>query len=51
MKAKKILALLLAVAMVLGHNHPSGNTKPSKEDDRITKQIARRLSNKAHHKR
>ena len=30
-----------AVAMVLGHNHPSGNTKPSKEDDRITKQIAK----------
>ena len=28
-----------ATAMVLGHNHPSGNTRPSKEDDRITNQI------------
>ena len=30
-----------AVAMVLGHNHPSGNIRPSKEDDRITNQIAK----------
>ena len=28
-----------ATAMVLAHNHPSGNTRPSKEDDRITNQI------------
>ena len=30
-----------AVAMVLGHNHPSGNTRPSREDDRITNQIVK----------
>lgn len=30
-----------AVAMVLGHNHPSGNTSPSREDDRITSQVAK----------
>ena len=30
-----------AVAMVLGHNHPSGNTRPSKEDDRTTDQIVK----------
>ena len=28
-----------AVAMILGHNHPSGNVKPSREDERITDQI------------
>ena len=30
-----------AVAMVLGHNHPSGSTRPSKEDDRLTNQIVK----------
>ena len=29
-----------AAAMTLGHNHPSGNTKPSGEDERITEQDA-----------
>ena len=29
-----------AVAMTLGHNHPSGHTKPSGEDERITEQDA-----------
>ena len=28
-----------AVAIILGHNHPSGNTKPSRDDERITQQI------------
>lgn len=30
-----------AIAMVLAHNHPSGNTRPSREDDRITNQITK----------
>lgn len=30
-----------AVAMVLAHNHPSGNTRPSREDDRITNQVSK----------
>ena len=30
-----------AVAMTLGHNHPSGNVKPSREDERITDQISK----------
>lgn len=30
-----------AVAMILGHNHPSGNVKPSREDERITDQISK----------
>lgn len=30
-----------AVAIVLGHNHPSGNVRPSKEDDRITNQVSK----------
>jgi len=30
-----------AVAMVLAHNHPSGSTRPSREDDRITSQISK----------
>ena len=30
-----------AVAMILGHNHPSGNSKPSREDERITDQISK----------
>lgn len=29
-----------ATAIALCHNHPSGNTKPSAEDDRITRNIA-----------
>jgi DNA repair protein RadC len=28
-----------AFSIVLVHNHPSGNLKPSKEDEEITKQI------------
>ncbi|MEY8685213.1 JAB domain-containing protein [Bacteroides sp. AN502(2024)] len=28
-----------ATAMILAHNHPSGNLKPSKEDDTLTKKI------------
>ena len=28
-----------SVALVLAHNHPSGNLKPSKEDLRLTKQV------------
>ena len=30
-----------ATAMVLGHNHPSGNTRPSREDDKITNQVVK----------
>lgn len=30
-----------AVAIVLAHNHPSGNTRPSREDDRITNQVTK----------
>lgn len=29
-----------AVAMALVHNHPSGSLRPSKEDDRLTAQVA-----------
>src|SRR5690606_21670618 len=29
-----------ATALVIAHNHPSGNLKPSTEDVKITKQIA-----------
>ena len=28
-----------AVAMILAHNHPSGNTRPSREDDVLTRKI------------
>ena len=28
-----------AVAMILAHNHPSGNTRPSREDDALTRRI------------
>ena len=28
-----------SVAMILAHNHPSGNLKPSPEDIRLTKQV------------
>ena len=28
-----------AVALILAHNHPSGNTRPSKEDIQLTKHI------------
>ena len=28
-----------SVAIILAHNHPSGNLKPSKEDLRLTKQV------------
>lgn len=29
----------LATAIILYHNHPSGNTRPSEEDDKLTKKI------------
>lgn len=28
-----------AVAMILAHNHPSGSTRPSREDDALTRRI------------
>ena len=28
-----------SVAIILAHNHPSGNTKPSRQDIEITKQV------------
>ena len=28
-----------ATGMIISHNHPSGNEKPSKEDNRITEQV------------
>ena len=28
-----------AVAMILAHNHPSGSTRPSREDDALTRKI------------
>ena len=30
-----------AVSIVLCHNHPSGNIRPSSEDDRLTEQLRR----------
>ena len=30
----------LATGIIIAHNHPSGNLKPSSEDLKITKQIA-----------
>ena len=30
-----------AVSMVLCHNHPSGNTSPSRDDDRLTEAVRR----------
>ena len=30
-----------AVAIILGHNHPSGNTRPSRDDEMITKHIVK----------
>jgi DNA repair protein RadC len=27
--------------MILGHNHPSGSTRPSRDDERITSQITK----------
>lgn len=30
-----------ATAMVLAHNHPSGSTRPSREDDQITNQVVK----------
>jgi DNA repair protein RadC len=40
---KKAL-LLNATAVILVHNHPTGNTKPSKEDIFVTNQIAKSLT-------
>ena len=28
-----------AVAMILSHNHPSGSTRPSREDDLLTRKV------------
>jgi DNA repair protein RadC len=33
----------LAKSVILAHNHPSGNTSPSKEDERITSEIKQAL--------
>lgn len=33
-----------AVAVVLCHNHPSGRTKPSREDDQLTRKVAEACS-------
>lgn len=30
-----------AVSIILAHNHPSGNTRPSREDDKITDRIVK----------
>ena len=30
-----------AVAIILGHNHPSGNTRPSRDDEMITQHIVK----------
>lgn len=35
----KHLIEMLACGVILSHNHPSGNLKPSNADDRITNQI------------
>ncbi|PLX03461.1 MAG: hypothetical protein C0595_07055 [Marinilabiliales bacterium] len=45
---KKIFKLALqynASSMILGHNHPSSNTKPSDQDINLTKKICRAGSN------
>ena len=36
---RKVLEYERGTSIILGHNHPSGNLKPSSEDIRITKQI------------
>ena len=36
----KVAILANAAALVLVHNHPSGNPEPSREDVRVTKQLA-----------
>ena len=28
-----------SAAIIIGHNHPSGNTKPSPEDDKVTERL------------
>ncbi len=33
--------LARATAIALCHNHPSGNPRPSREDDRLTEQLAK----------
>lgn len=35
----KAAVLANAAALILAHNHPSGNPEPSKEDIQITKQL------------
>lgn len=35
----KVAALSNAAALILAHNHPSGNVEPSPEDIRITRQL------------
>src|SRR5690606_8923299 len=36
----KVALLANAASIVVGHNHPSGNLEPSREDIRITKKLA-----------
>ncbi len=35
----KVAVLANAAAVILAHNHPSGNVEPSREDIRITRQL------------
>ncbi len=35
----KVAVLANAAALILAHNHPSGNVEPSREDIRITRQL------------
>ncbi len=35
----KVAVLANAAALILAHNHPSGNAEPSREDIRITRQL------------
>ncbi len=35
----KVAILANAAALILAHNHPSGNVEPSREDIRITRQL------------
>lgn len=35
----QVALLTNATQMILAHNHPSGKTKPSRDDDRLTNQV------------
>ena len=37
----KVALLKNAAAIIIGHNHPSGQTRPSKDDQEITRKIKR----------